>query len=266
MPIRTTSKAPTSTETWNQYRSLCHHETGKKQALMVPETPEAIALRNHIATENRGLCLKIGGRYANWCKEPVEDLINIGFLGLLKAINRYDPNTGNRFSSLAGTWIRGEILHYLRDNAADMRIPRIWYDMSSKAKTWVREKRKHNPQFKATEQAIADYLEIPIDEWRDINTAIANKTAASLDMSCGDGEEGGSLYELLPSEPTGEELSEAQKLIGMKLARMRKGLRECMYYKVFMGLEANAIAAKLKLPLHEVETSLQQGLTKLRAS
>lgn len=236
------------------------------QMEMVPESKEAIALRNAIATENYGLCLKIGGRYGNWCKEPVDDLIGIGFLGLLKAINRYDPSTGNRFSSLAGTWIRGEILHYLRDNAADIRLPRLWSDLASKAQSWVRSQRKDNPKFKATDEAIAAYLNIPVDEWRDISIAIANKTAASLDMQCGGDEDGGALHELLPSLPTEEELNEAQKAIGRKLARLNKRLRTCLQYKIFMGLSSQAIAAKLKLSAEQVETLLAEGLEKLRVT
>lgn len=234
--------------------------------IMVPESQAAIRLRNVIAEKNYGLCKQIGGRYANQCSEPPEDLINVAALGLLKAINRYDPSSGNRFSSLAGTWIEGEILHYLRDNAADLRLPRIWIDLASKSRTWIRNQRKDNPRFRATEDAIAAYLKISVEEWRDISTAIANKTAASLDLQCGGEDDGGALHELLPSPPTGAELSEAQNVIGRKLARMNGSLRECMYYRVFMGLDEHAIAAKLKLPAEKVETLLSEGLEKLRAT
>lgn len=56
-----------------------------------------------------------------------EDLVQVGFLGLLNAIEHYDPNRGAPFLAFARHFVRGEIRHYLRDHSAVLRRPR-WLD------------------------------------------------------------------------------------------------------------------------------------------
>ncbi|MBM3470381.1 MAG: sigma-70 family RNA polymerase sigma factor [Armatimonadetes bacterium] len=59
-----------------------------------------------------------------------EDLVQVGFLGLLNAIEHFDPSRGTPFQVLARHFIRGEIRHYLRDHASVLRRPR-WLDQVS---------------------------------------------------------------------------------------------------------------------------------------
>jgi len=56
--------------------------------------------------------------------ERLEDLVQVGSIGLIRAIDRFDPNRGDDFVSFAVPTIRGEIRHHLRDRAAVVRIPR----------------------------------------------------------------------------------------------------------------------------------------------
>jgi RNA polymerase sigma factor (sigma-70 family) len=79
--------------------------------------PETIKERNRLALENHGLVRKVAHYYAGRSAVPYEDLEQIAFFGLIKAIERFDPFMGNQFSSLATSFIKGEILHYFRDKA-----------------------------------------------------------------------------------------------------------------------------------------------------
>lgn len=58
-----------------------------------------------------------------------EDLVQVGFLGLLSAIERFDPSRGTPFLVFARHFIRGEIRHYLRDHASVLRRPR-WLEQA----------------------------------------------------------------------------------------------------------------------------------------
>ena len=57
-------------------------------------------------------------------REPQEDLFQIGMIGLLNAIEKFDPNRGTSFSSLAIPEVLGAILNYLRDHGSLIKVPR----------------------------------------------------------------------------------------------------------------------------------------------
>src|SRR5215469_14943172 len=70
-------------------------------------------LRDHIVLLHGEMVGAIARRYAG--TEPAEDLEQVGFIGLLNALSKFDPSAGVRFSSYAGHLVAGEIRHYLRD-------------------------------------------------------------------------------------------------------------------------------------------------------
>src|SRR5918994_6823538 len=59
----------------------------------------------------------IVGRYAAWSEEPFEDLLQVGYVGMMKAVNGYRLDSEAKFSSYAYAMIEGEIKHHLRDTA-----------------------------------------------------------------------------------------------------------------------------------------------------
>jgi len=79
--------------------------------------------RNHLVLKHHGLVRRLCGRYRN-SGEPMEDLIQIGTVGLLKAAARYDPVLGSSFAAYAIPVIVGEIKNYFRDHGWAVRIPR----------------------------------------------------------------------------------------------------------------------------------------------
>ncbi len=56
--------------------------------------------------------------------ESLEDLVQVGYIGLLEALNRYDPDRGPPFRAYAAALVAGEIQHYLRDHGSLIRLPR----------------------------------------------------------------------------------------------------------------------------------------------
>lgn len=76
---------------------------------------KSIPLRNSIVIANLGLARMIAHRYKNSCSIPYEDLEQVASLGLIKAVEGFNPSLGNAFSSYALPWIRGEVLHFIRD-------------------------------------------------------------------------------------------------------------------------------------------------------
>jgi RNA polymerase sigma-B factor len=111
------------------------------------------------------------------CNEPFDDLVQIGSIGLVKAVERFDPRQNLKLSTLAARWIRGEILHYLRDKGSTVRIPNSFRELYAKA-------RRYQAQRECVEylQAyqVATHLGITEDEWREIKEAIEQQQCREL--------------------------------------------------------------------------------------
>jgi RNA polymerase sigma-B factor len=86
------------------------------------ETRDA-AIREQLVELNSDLVHFIARRFANR-GEPLEDIEQVGFLGLIHAIERFDPSLGNEFSTFATPTIMGEIRRYFRDRSWAVRVPR----------------------------------------------------------------------------------------------------------------------------------------------
>ena len=111
--------------------SLYFKEIGKIP-LLTPEEELACAFeaatgdvkaKERLFNANLRFVVKVAKRYQNRGL-PLEDLISEGNIGLMKAIDKFDPQKGNRFISYAVWWIRQAVMSALRDKASMIRIPR----------------------------------------------------------------------------------------------------------------------------------------------
>src|SRR5690242_5127706 len=95
------------------------------------EDPEFLVHR-YLETKREDLKDLIMVQYANTVEriarrfagiEPIEDLTQVGFIGLLNALTKFDPAAGVRFNTYATYLVAGEIKHYLRDRSQTIRQP-----------------------------------------------------------------------------------------------------------------------------------------------
>src|SRR4051812_49276439 len=100
-------------------------------------------LHAEIVLINRGLADKIAGRYQNR-GIPLDDLRQVAYLGLCKAVQRYRLSRGAYFSSYAGPTISGEIKRHFRDHGWMIRVPRRLQELRA--------------EMKAAEQSLAQTL------------------------------------------------------------------------------------------------------------
>jgi RNA polymerase sigma-B factor len=87
--------------------------------------------RDKIVEQNFNLVKKIAHGLARRSTDPVDDLIQIGSIGLIKAIEYFNPDAGAKFTTYATHLITGEIRHYLRDKTSMIRAPRELQELSS---------------------------------------------------------------------------------------------------------------------------------------
>lgn len=79
--------------------------------------------REFLITKHMGLVRRLCGRFRN-SGEPMEDLVQVGSVGLIKAVDKYDPELGHSFAAYAIPVIIGEIKNYFRDHGWAVRVPR----------------------------------------------------------------------------------------------------------------------------------------------
>jgi RNA polymerase sigma factor for flagellar operon FliA len=142
----------------------------------------------HYILGRMGISREIGTDY--------EDLVSQGLLGIIDAVDRYDPNFGTQFSTYAAVRIRGKILDYLRSLDWLSRTARNRSKVVQKAisELWV------NLGQTPTEEQIAGYLGIEVDKVQ-LGLMDASKMIVSLDaLMKEDDDEGGSFYDSFPDE------------------------------------------------------------------
>jgi RNA polymerase sigma-B factor len=96
------------------------------------------ALRNRLIEDHRWLALHCAKRFANK-GEPLDDLIQVAMLGVLKAVERYDPEYGATFATFAVPTITGELRRHFRDTTWAVHVPRRAKDLQHTVKVAVNE-------------------------------------------------------------------------------------------------------------------------------
>ena len=225
----------------------------------------SFSLRNKLVQLNSGLVRKIAFQVCNQCSEPYEDLEQIGYLGLIRAIERYDPTQGCAFSSFAVPYIRGEMLHFLRDRSGTVRVPRKLQDLQSKGQKMRVELTRalgNHP----TDQDIAIALNVSLDEWRQAQLAAQNRLPLSLDASVGYYSESSiTLGETLidPQYQSLQHMEEdRQQLQGAlnQLEEKTRAIIECVFFK---GLSRKEVAEHIGVSPITVTRRIQTGISQM---
>ncbi|MBU0608579.1 MAG: sigma-70 family RNA polymerase sigma factor, partial [Armatimonadetes bacterium] len=90
-------------------------------------------LRAALIERHEGLVRHVARQYMN-SGEAYEDIVSVGHLGLVNAVDRFDPERGTKFATFAVPTIKGEIRRYFRDRTWGLRVPRRVQELSLKAR------------------------------------------------------------------------------------------------------------------------------------
>ncbi len=142
----------------------------------------SVDVRNQLVRLNIGLVRKIAHRVSQQCAESYEDLEQIGFLGLIRAVERFNPHEGCAFSSFAVPYIRGEMLHYLRDHGSLVKIPRRWQELQQEGHRVTKELAASLGRL-PKDAEMAQALKISLKEWQQCKLATQNRLPLSLDAT-----------------------------------------------------------------------------------
>lgn len=236
------------------------------QLLREYQQSRSATVRNQLVKLNFGLVRKEAHYWINQCTESYDDLLQVGCMGLIRAIERFDLSKGYAFSSFAVPYIRGEIQHYLRDKGVTVRIPRRWLALQQQAVGIYRDWReKYNRQPNDSEVAAA--LLVSPAEWQEIKLAWQNRSPLSLDVPVQDAEEGTtSLGDLVPDTQyrSFQLVQEDQIRLQQALVQLEKRTREVLEFVFLHDLTHKEAAERLNISVVTVSRRIKKGLYLLK--
>lgn len=121
-----------------------------------------------------------------------EDLIQVGMIGLLAAVKRYDPEYGRSFETFAIPTILGEIKRYIRDQTWSVHVPRRIKELGPKIKRAADEITNNNQRV-ASVKEIADYLEVSEEDVLETMEMGKSYRALSVDRKVDSSDDGSSV-------------------------------------------------------------------------
>lgn len=249
-----------STTITNELKSECF------QLLREYQREPSKELRNQLVELNIGLVRKEVHHWIHQCTESYDDLLQVGCIGLIRAIERFDMSKGNAFSSFAIPYIRGEIQHYLRDKSPSLRVPRQWLELERQAVGVIQQlqmKLKRQP----TDMEVATELQISLIQWQEIKLACRNRAPLSLDAPVSDEEEGTtSLGELVPdSRYRSFQLAQEDQIrLQQALATLEDQTRKILEFVFLYDLTQKETAERMGISAVTVSRRVKKGLDVLK--
>ena len=225
-------------------------------------------IRNKIMELNFGLVKKEAYHWMNQCNESYEDLLQVGSIGLIRAIERFNLEKGNAFSSFAIPYIRGEIQHYLRDKSCTLRIPRRWLELRQQSVSFIHKFREENHR-QPTNTEISEHLDVSVKEWQDIKLAYQNRKPLSLDVSVNnDVESQMSLGDLVadPKYRSFHLVYEDKVRLQQAMGELEDRTRNVLEFVFLHDLTQKETAKMLDISVVTVSRQLKKGLNLLKKS
>jgi RNA polymerase sigma-B factor len=210
------------------------------------------------------LARKLARRYGR-SSEPFEDLVQVATVGLLKAMERFEPERGSAFQSFAIPTILGEMRRYFRDSGWAVHVPRSAQERALKVRD--AEERLANEHGRSpTVNELAQYLELDTEEVLDALQAIQGYQAVSLEAPRGsDSTEAPSYAESIGAEDERYELVELDAMVSSALAQISPRDRLILQLRFVDDLTQTQIAERVGISQMQVSRLLRRSIDQLRA-
>lgn len=193
-----------------------------------------------------------------------EDLVQVGSLGLIKAIDFYRLDMNTRFKTYASYFIKGEIKHYLRDKASMIKAPRELQELVFKISTTIKKLNEEGNEDPSAEQ-IAEMLNIPVKKVREVMEIDRCKSTLSLDQSFMTDDDEMSLLEKIPANDYQEAMSswETKFMLADTIRKLPPELKEIIELSYYHDLNQREISERIKISQMQVSRRLKKALSKM---
>lgn len=196
--------------------------------------------------------------------EPIDDLVQVGYLGLLKAIDRFDPARGLEFTTFATPTIMGEIKRHFRDKGWSVRVPRRLQELSAKVNQ-ATDTLTSQLQRSPTIAEIAEYLDATVDEVLEAMESSSAYSSVSLEAPSGmEDDDAPSVIDRYATEDEELAFTDDRIIIEEALASFSPREREVIEMRFLQGMTQSEIAEKLGISQVQVSRLLRRTLKKIQ--
>lgn len=206
---------------------------------------------------------RLAGRFRNR-GESAEDLRQVAALGLVKAVDRYDPELGNAFESYAVPTITGEIKRHFRDHMWTLHVPRRVQDLRNRVRFAAQDLSQTIPGRRPTVAELAEHARMSEEDVLTGLEALESFTALSLDAELPGSEDGYSLSDALGSPDPALDTVIDREAVKPRLQALPERERAILYMRFFSDMTQSRIADELGISQMHVSRLISRCCTRLR--
>ena len=256
--------APRTTSRWGDAERARERELIDILTATDPDEPAHRRARDELVTIHLPLVQYLARRFRDR-GEPLEDLVQVGTIGLIKAVDRFDPQRGVEFSTYATPTIVGEIKRHFRDKGWAIRVPRRLQELRmsiGSATAELSQKSGRSP----TVAELAEHIGVSEDEIIEGLEGAQAYSTSSLDAQVGGegGDDSPMLADRLGADDPDLEGVEYRESLKPLLAALPARERRILVLRFFHGMTQSQIAEEVGISQMHVSRLLAKSLAQLR--
>jgi RNA polymerase sigma-B factor len=245
------------------------YDDGRAEALLedlaglAPDDPRGEEIRTELVRMHAPLARYLAGRYARH-EEPFEDVLQAALLGLVKAINGYDPAVGSRFLAYATPTMAGEVKRHFRDRTWNMRMPRRLQELRLEVRT-ARQDFTQQHGRAPTSKEIAGFMKISEEEVIEVIGAAEAYRPVSLDTPVSDQEGAETIGDLLGADDPELDTVVDGNAVRPLIDQLAPRERTILLYRFFGNKTQTEIAELMQISQMHVSRLISRSLAELKA-
>ncbi|MBA2810109.1 RNA polymerase sigma factor SigF [Streptomyces sp. KM273126] len=229
----------------------------------LPPGQQRATLREEIVEAWLPMAERLAGRFRSR-GESYEDLRQVAALGLVKAVDRYDPERGNAFESYAVPTVTGEIKRHFRDHMWTLHVPRRVQDLRNRVRFASQDLSQTISGRRPTVAEIAEHARMSEEDVRVGLEALESFTALSLDAELPGAEDGYSLSDALGSPDPALDTVVDREAVKPRLRALPERERAILYMRFFDDMTQSRIAEQMGISQMHVSRLISRCCTRLR--
>jgi RNA polymerase sigma-B factor len=196
--------------------------------------------------------------------EPTEDLIQVGYVGLMKAINNYDPELGHSLSAYAAPCVSGEIKRHFRDKRWQIHVRRSAQELLLEVRK-ATEQLTHTLGRTPTEEELAEHLGVTSDDLLEARQADMVFSTYSLDAPLSDRDDPAQLGDVLGDEDLEMEHALDMEAVATHWDELPEREQRILVMRFYGNLTQAEIGMRLGISQMHVSRLLARALSHLRS-
>lgn len=220
------------------------------------------AARDELFDRYSAFASSISRRFRASGRRP-DDIEQVAFLGLVQALERFDPGVGVKFTTFAGRWVSGVIKRYLRDQTWTISVPRSLKNNAldlTRTRAELAQRLGREPG----EADLAEALDLSVEDLREAALAGSTYAMPSLDAPVGDDEGSETIGSMLGDDDPDLAIAEQWPAIEAVLDRLPDREQQVLYLRYFEDLTQSEIASMVGVSQVHVSRILRRSLQRIR--